>query len=204
MILLVAPLAALVAWELLKGKPMTPKILGPKTPTRADQRSYVDRLRPIALRVEREGGIAPDGTKVLPGIKADLGVLESAHESSWGLSQLAGAPAYNIFGMTAELGTYWRTQLRPYFEIITTEWDKAGKEYKTVRPFRAYASWEASYLDWARRIQKPDFAPVYAAAIRGDWPAFGAALDQVKYATDPKYGAKIVSMAQAAKAAGLV
>lgn len=187
----------LLAFVLLGGN--VAKQRGPAT--MAERKAFVDRLSPIARRVERAGGIAPNGVKVLPGIKADLGLIQLAHESDWGRSELATGAAQNLSGMTAEPGTYWRSEQRPYVEIETTEW-KAGQPYKTRRPFRRYTSWEASYLDWARRIQRPDFAAVMAAAVRGDLKAFADALDQVKYATDPRYGMKLVGVASGL--AGLV
>lgn len=165
--------------------------------TMAQKRAFVDRLRPIAARIERAGGIAADGTsagaRVLPGIKADLLVIQTAHESDWGRSGLTAA-SNNLAGMTAEEGTYWRSRGLPFVMRETTEYTPSGVAFKTTRPFRRYPSWEASLLDLARRIQRPDFVVVNAAAIAGDLRAFAAALQAAKYASDPKYAAKLTGL----------
>lgn len=145
---------------------------------------FFTRLRPIASAVEAETGI-----------KADLGMTQAAHESAYGTSQLT-QKSNNLFGFTAELGTYWRTQGRPYVEIPTTEY-AAGGQSKLTRPFRAYASWEESYRDWARLMQTPHYANALSAARRGDLKGFATALQSAGYATDPLYAAKLESVARA-------
>lgn len=163
-------------------------------------------IGPVAAAVERETGI-----------NAKLGMGQAAHESGYGASGLSSpdskleiridapgtppynstvlriGPANNFFGFTAELGTYWRSQNRPYVLMPTTEW-KDGKPYKTTRPFRAYSSPEESYRDWARLMQTPAYvkagAPVALKA--GDVAGFAEAMRKVGYATDPTYAAKLV------------
>lgn len=196
--LVVGALLAIAALLFYKGDAAAPA--GRGAVTMEDRKRFVALLRPIALKIEREGGFAPDGTPVAAGIPADFGVIQAAHESDWGRSELAAGAAQNIFGMTAEPGTYWRSQGRRFVERETREWTTAGQEYKTRRPFRAYDNWQASYLDWARRIQKPDFAAVYAAAKRRDFTAFTLALGAVGYATDPRYSGKLAGVARAFEA----
>lgn len=155
----------------------------PKAPT--SKAEFIARLRPVALAVERETGI-----------KADLGMIQAAHESAWGTSGLTDK-ANNLFGFTAELGTYWRTQGRAFVEMPTTEW-KGGAAYKTTRPFRAYASWEESYRDWARLMQIPHYAAALPFARAGNLKGFAAALQAAGYATDPAYASKLEGVARAA------
>lgn len=200
------PLIALLALAalLLMNKP-TPR----KTRTAADVRAFVAVLRPIAEDVYRNGGVAPDGTKVAPGIRPDPALVQLTHESNAGLSELA-LNAHNISGMTSE-GDYWERQGRPRYLVLTEEYvwpasvratdERLGTKGGLVhirrrRHFRAYASWRDCYLDWARRIQRPDMAEVLSAAMRGDMKAFGAALKRSGYATDPEYEGHIASVAR--------
>jgi peptidoglycan hydrolase FlgJ len=148
-----------------------------------DRARFVARLRPIALAVERETGI-----------RADLGIAQAAHESAYGSSRLA-LEAHNLFGFTAELGTYWRTQGRPFVEMFTREYI-GGKWIETRRPFRRYGSDEESYRDWARLIQTKPYAEVLPHAMSGNLKSFAAALQKVGYATDPAYAAKIERVAR--------
>lgn len=191
------------------------------------KRAYVDRLRPIAAKVEREGGTAPGGYAVPAGIRADPGVIQSAHESAWGGSGLSSpasrleilnkdglvrvGPANNLFGFTAELGTYWRSRNLPFVIMDTHEWvepakvlttdvvveqlnPKTGKvKVRRKRPFRAYDSWEASYLDWARLMHTDHYVKAGAldALRRGDLKGHAAAMARAGYATDPNYAASL-------------
>lgn len=160
--------------------------------------SFKKALGPVAAAVERETGI-----------KATIGLGQAAHESAYGASGLSSpasrlnvidntgkvlrvGPANNFFGFTAETGTYWRSQNRPFVNMPTTEW-KNGLAYKTTRPFRAYATPEESYRDWARLMQTEAYTKAGApAALRaGDIGAFAEAMTKIGYATDPKYAAKI-------------
>lgn len=180
---------------------------------------FKDRLGGVAKAVQKESGIS-----------ADLGLGQAAHESANGDSALASpnasldilnskglirkGPAHNYFGFTAELGTYWRSQDRPFVMMETSEWvekplptDKVLTgpnsnglyHVRRVRPFRAYASPEESYRDWARLMQTPNYvnAGVLDALKRNDSQGFGAALLRAKYATDPKYATGVVSRIEA-------
>lgn len=192
---------ALAAWRWLEAQG------GFKKMTKAD---FIAKLRPVAKAVEAETGIA-----------AEIGMLQAAHESAYGASKLSdpagvwvvkpagsSGAANNLFGFTAELGTYWRTQNSPFVEAATHEWvkvpaktdkvvsgpDKNGVYYvERVRPFRAYASWDLSYRDWARLMQTPAYknAGAFDALKARDLHKFGEAMTKVGYATDPTYAAKL-------------
>lgn len=155
------------------------------SPVPTSKAEFFTLLRPVARAVEAETGI-----------KADLGMVQAAHESAYGTSGLT-QKARNLFGFTAELGTYWRSQGRAFVEMPTTEW-KAGGAYKTTRPFRAYASWDESYRDWARLMQTPHYARALPFAKAGNLKGFAAALQAAGYATDPAYAAKLEGVARAA------
>lgn len=151
-----------------------------KKPTGGVASSKADffaRLRPAALAVERETGI-----------KADFGMVQAAHESGYGGSQLT-RDANNLFGFT---DGGWKAAGKPVFEILTSEF-LGGKWVKVPRHFRRYSSWEESYRDWARLMQLPRYAAALAAARAGNFPAFAAALKSAGYATDPTYDSKLVA-----------
>jgi hypothetical protein len=196
---------AVVAYTLMKNK-RTIK----KTRTREDELAFAAELRPIAEEVERFGGVAPGGYKVLPGFKADLGIIHTLHESNAGHSELA-VRANNIAGMTGELGTYWRSDGHPYYRLETREWIEASKvrahhkvlqrvgdkaEVMMDRDFRRYANWRDSYLDLARRIQRPDFAEVWTYAKLGSFKGYFGALQKVGYATELDYAARLENVAR--------
>lgn len=155
------------------------------SPVPTSKAEFFTLLRPVALAVERETGI-----------KADLGMVQAAHESDYGKSGLT-QKARNLFGFTAEPPTYWRKQGLPFIEMPTHEW-KDGVRYPTTRPFRSYPSWEASYRDWARLMQTPNYAKALPLAKAGNLKGFAAALHAAGYATDPTYAAKLEGVARAA------
>ena len=142
---------------------------------------FKDKIGPIARMVQAEMGIS-----------AEIGMIQAAHESAYGTSGLT-QKSNNLFGFTAELGTYWRTQNKPFVTMPTTEW-KGGISYKTTRPFRAYESWEESYRDWARLMQTANYAKAGAvnALKTNDLNAFATAMNTAGYATDPAYSAKLL------------
>ena len=199
-LLILGALLAYQAWKMYKGT----AVLG--TRTSEAMQTFKDKLTPIAQQVEKELGIS-----------AKIGMTQAAHESGYGSSQLSRndvsltikpggrlGPANNLFGFTAEPATYWRKQNLEYVEMPTTEWKKdaaTGKavSYKTVRPFRAYQSWELSYRDWARLMQTQHYVDAggLAALKAGNIDAFAIAMNKAGYATDPNYGAKLVKVSQA-------
>lgn len=179
-------------------------VLGSRTMDAIQQ--FLATLKPIADKVEEETGAA--------GV---IGMAEASDESAWGVSQLADpnarltilpagttGPANNIFGFTAEEGTYWRKQNRPYVLMPTKEYvqdpDNPGqKKIVTVnRPFRAYSNWDESYRDWVRLMQTTHYvqAGAWDALQAGDAQAFGAALNRAGYATNPNYGTDVAARVQ--------
>jgi flagellar protein FlgJ len=155
------------------------------TPVPKSKAEFFTLLRPVALAVERETGI-----------KADLGMVQAALESAYGTSGLT-QKARNLFGFTAELGTYWRTQGKAFVEMPTTEYGVGGN-VKLTRPFRSYTSWDESYRDWARLMQTPNYAKALPLAKAGNLKGFAAALQAAGYATDPAYASKLEGVARAA------
>ena len=201
-------LGALVLWKILsegglrKGMTLT-------------RRDFILKLKPDA-----------EAEKAASGIHADLGMLQAAHESANGNSALSSpdsllevrdnngvirvGAANNLFGFTAEPGTYWRKQNQPFVLMKTTEYVKVPGKAKVLsgpdangffkveveRPFRAYASWGDSYRDWARLMKTSNYveAGTLAALKAGDIKAWANSLITARYATDPKYALKLIAM----------
>jgi flagellar protein FlgJ len=121
------------------------------------------------------------------GIPAAFMLAQAALETGWGRRDIRlpdGAPSNNLFGIKA--GPGWRG---PVTEITTTEY--IGGVPRSVRAsFRAYASIEESFADYARLItQSRRYAEVVAQA--GTAQGFAQALQRAGFATDPAYADKL-------------
>ena len=139
------------------------------------QRKFVDRLLPAALTAERSTGIP-----------AHFMMAQAALETGWGRHEPVrrdGSSSFNIFGIKA--GTGWNG---PTVEASTTE-VVAGLAQTRVERFRAYASYEQSFNDYARLLQDN---PRYAAVLGVREPdRFARGLQAAGYATDPQYASKL-------------
>ncbi len=138
-------------------------------------KDFIAKILPDAQAIERETGIP-----------WHFAMTQAAHESGYGQSRLT-KEANNLFGIT---GDSWKTQGKPVYEIVTTEYDKDKQPYSVVRPFRYYASWEDSLRDWASLVVRR-YPKALEAAKAKDFPAFAKALQEGGYATDPKYASKL-------------
>lgn len=141
----------------------------------ASQRTFVDRLLPAAIAAERRTGIP-----------AQFMVAQAALETGWGKSEprrADGSPSFNIFGIKA--GATWRG---PAVEATTTEVE-AGVAQTRVERFRAYASYDEAFRDYADLLAGN---PRYAAVLGAQEPArFARGLQAAGFATDPLYAAKL-------------
>ena len=129
------------------------------------------------------------------GIPAAFMVGQAAHESAWGRREIKGADggtSHNLFGIKAGAG--WSG---PVAEITTTEYVD-GAAQKVTAKFRAYASYEESFRDYARLLKE---SPRYAGVVdrlsqAGSADAasardFAESLQRAGYATDPAYADKL-------------
>jgi flagellar protein FlgJ len=181
----------------------------------------VDPSAPLA-RPSRAPAVEPDASVVLhtlriPGkqaafvrqhdavarqVEADTGIPaafmlgQAAHETGWGQRDIRhadGSPSHNLFGIKA--GSGWQGKVA---EITTTEYVD-GQPRKVTARFRAYASAEESFRDYARLIgSSPRYQKALAAANAGlqapathTVRAFANGLQQAGYATDPAYADKL-------------
>ena len=129
------------------------------------------------------------------GIPATFMVAQAAHESGWGKHEIRnpdGTTSFNLFGIKAGAG--WKG---PTAQVTTTE-VVDGQPRKVVAKFRAYASYEASFRDYAQLMKNnPRYANVVSASssVQGSLQAsaqgFAQGLQRAGYATDPAYADKL-------------
>jgi flagellar protein FlgJ len=134
------------------------------------------------------------GAEALSGIPAAFMVAQAAHETGWGRREIRhadGSPSHNLFGIKAGAG--WTG---PVAEITTTEYVN-GEAQKVTAKFRAYASYDDSFRDYARLMKEsPRYAGVVAQASQAVASAasardFAQGLQRAGYATDPAYADKL-------------
>ncbi|OQW86892.1 MAG: flagellar rod assembly protein/muramidase FlgJ [Rhodoferax ferrireducens] len=140
------------------------------------QTGFVARHTASAARIEKETGIP-----------ASYMVGQAGHETGWGKHNIRlrdGTPSNNLFGIKA--GANWKG---PVAEVTTTEYVNGVAE-KHVAKFRAYASTDESFRDYARLITE---SPRYAKVTQqtGSALAFATSLQKAGYATDPNYATKL-------------
>ncbi len=121
------------------------------------------------------------------GIPAAFILSQAAHESGWGkrgIKHADGSASHNLFGIKAGAG--WKGAVA---EVTTTEYID-GQARKVTAKFRAYASPEESFRDYARLIQT---SPRYAKVLEqgGNAQGFAVNLQRAGYATDPAYADKL-------------
>jgi peptidoglycan hydrolase FlgJ len=136
--------------------------------------------------VARHGDAAAQAERA-SGIPAAFMVAQAAHETGWGKKEIRmadGSNSFNLFGIKA--GADWKGAVA---RITTTEVVN-GEPKKMVQSFRAYASYEESFSDYARLMKtSPRYADVVANA--GDAQRFAQGLQRAGYATDPAYADKL-------------
>jgi flagellar protein FlgJ len=174
--------AAAPAASAAGGVPHAPT-LAPATPLSRKQVDFV-----------QQHGVAARAAEAQSGIPAAFMIGQAAHESGWGRQEIKnadGSSAKNLFGIKAGAG--WNG---PVAEITTTEYVD-GVARKVTAKFRAYASYEESFRDYARMLKdSPRYAAVAARAAQGVASAASAAgfaqgLQRAGYATDPAYADKL-------------
>jgi flagellar protein FlgJ len=126
------------------------------------------------------------------GVSTKAVLAQAALETGWGRSvprAADGRSSHNLFGIKAN--ERWSG---PRVEQLTTEFVN-GTPQRQVESFRAYSSSAESIADHARLLAR---SPRYAAVRdTGDnIAAYGAALQQGGYATDPQYAKKLEAVAQ--------
>ena len=123
------------------------------------------------------------------GVPARLIMGQAALESGWGKREIKhpdGSTSYNLFGIKA--GGSWKGQI---VNVLTTEYED-GVAKKVTQPFRAYASYEESFSDYARLIGN---SPRYEAVTQARNEIDAARkIQDAGYATDPRYAQKLIGI----------
>ena len=114
---------------------------------------------------------------------------QAALESGWGKREIKhadGSTSFNLFGIKA--GPSWKGKV---VNVLTTEYED-GVARKVTQPFRAYASYEESFADYARLIgNSPRYESVTTA--RNEIEA-ARRIQDAGYATDPRYAQKLIGI----------
>lgn len=154
-----------------------PSATKPRIPQKAYAEDFVRSHTPAA-----------DAAAADTGIPASFILSQAALESGWGRKEIRnadGSSSHNVFGIKATPG--WKGATT---EVVTTEYVN-GQPRKVTQSFRAYASYEDSFRDWARMLKQ---SPRYAAVVErsdGNAQAFAQGLQRAGYATDPQYADKL-------------
>lgn len=142
-----------------------------------------DALQRACDAAETAAGLVPN----YPPALTPVTVAQFLLESNWGQHSIGDAN--NFFGIKARPG-------EPFVTRDTTEFVN-GRPTTVAQQFRKYASMAESFADHARLIceRMSGGQKIYAAALShpSDPIAFAQALTGV-YATDPKYGDKLVAI----------
>jgi flagellar protein FlgJ len=154
----------------------------PEQPNGQGKRAFIAAMLPQAQAAAQQLGVAPE-----------LIVAHAALESGWGgktIRRPDGSDSHNLFGIKAGAG--WKGEV---VEATTTEYVD-GSPHKTTAHFRAYPSAAAAFADYASLLSSN---PRYQRALGSgeDIAQFTRGLQLGGYASDPRYGEKLVQMAGA-------
>jgi flagellar protein FlgJ len=145
----------------------------------ADRQAFVARHEQAAKAAE-----------AATGIPATFMLAQAALETGWGrrdIRRADGSPSHNVFGIKATPG--WTG---PVAEVTTTEY-LGGVARKVKAKFRAYASVDEAFADYARLMTRSKrYAPVLEQSTSAHGFAHG--LQRAGYATDPAYATKLASV----------
>jgi flagellum-specific peptidoglycan hydrolase FlgJ len=138
------------------------------------QQAFIEQIAPGAMATQQRYGVP-----------AAVTIAQAIDESGWGQSGLATRD-HNLFGMkgTGPAGS----DLQP-----TQEFEN-GQMVSVSASFRVYRDIAESIEDHGKLLATSGYY-THAMAQRHDPNAFAAALTGI-YATDPQYGAKLVSLMQ--------
>ena len=149
---------------------------GSKGQSFATPADFVAAVYPFAERIGEDLGVDPKAI-----------VAQAALETGWGKYTIQGEdgrPSFNLFGIKAD--SRWQGEV---VSIQTHEY-RQGVKVNEQADFRSYASLEEGLSDYADFLRD---STRYQQAINDQTPgdAYGHALQQGGYATDPEYGDKV-------------
>lgn len=123
------------------------------------------------------------------GIPASITLAQGLLESNWGRSELA-TKSNNHFGI--KCGNAWDGKTHYRYD---DDYDENGKHRKSC--FRVYEHAEASFIDHSDFLTDPAKAHRYGFLFEfhpEDYHAWAHGLKKAGYATDPKYGHKLIQI----------
>lgn len=152
----------------------TPAALGPQ------QQAWLREIAPLARAAGARLGVA-----------GDVLAAHAALETGWGQRPIRaddGGDSHNLFAL--KTGGGWRGEVA---QVMTTEYEQ-GEAVRRREGFRSYASAGAAFDDFTRLLLA---SPRYRQALNtgSDVQAYGAALQDGGYATDPAYADKLAEVA---------
>ena len=149
-------------------------------PTAAQQTAFANALWPDARQAARQLGVSPVTL-----------LAQAALETDWGRKvpqDVSGGTSNNLFGIKATGA--WSGPA-----VVSSTQEYSGGVAGTVKAqFRSYDSMSQCFQDYVDLLKSN---PRYAGALGtgGDIQAFGSALQQGGYATDPAYASKLTAVA---------
>lgn len=149
-------------------------------PSSAQQAAFAHALWPEAEQAARRLGVSPVTL-----------LAQAALETDWGRSVPRGAgggTSHNLFGIKATSAWSGRA-------VSSSTQEYSGGRASTVQArFRSYDSTSQCFQDYVSLLESD---PRYAAALGtgNDIQAFGSALQEGGYATDPRYAGKLTAVA---------
>jgi peptidoglycan hydrolase FlgJ len=149
--------------------------------------AVADRIGDFVARIGNAAKTASEAS----GVPAALIAAQAALESGWGQREIRGddgARSFNLFGIKADRS--WKGAVA---ETTTSEYVNGAWQHVKAR-FRAYASYEEAFADYARFLAgNPRYAGVVGAR---DATEAAHRLHAAGYATDPDYAGKLVRIMQ--------
>ena len=138
------------------------------------QQAFIEQIAPGAVATQQRFGVP-----------AAVTIAQAIDESGWGLSSLA-TKDHNLFGMkgTGPAGS----------DPQPTQEFENGRMVSQTASFRVYRNIAESIDDHGKQLATSGYY-THAMSVRHDPNAFAEALTGI-YATDPEYGAKLVTLMQ--------
>ncbi|ANK59633.1 hypothetical protein AYR54_04835 [Loigolactobacillus backii] len=120
------------------------------------------------------------------GIYASVMIAQAALESSWGNSDLATAPNYNLFGIKGD-------SVGRSTQMATKEDNGFGQLFTIKTNFKRYDSYKASLTDYTNLLTTGTMANFYAGAWKQNAKNYQKATKFLtgRYATDTNYNLKL-------------
>lgn len=163
--------------------------LGGGLQDRVDHQKMMADVAPHVSSFVSKMGSAARAVSERTGIPHQLILAQAALETGWGAKEIRtgdGKASHNLFNIKATGG--WQGDRA---SVMTTEFE-AGTARKERAAFRVYDSYEAAFSDYARLLtNNPRYQPVLDARTP---EAAAHALQDCGYATDPRYGDKLVAI----------